>query len=71
MISLDEQLRDAVLRNAEPQIGVARQCGLTPSTLSRFVNGRGSLSLEAASRLASYLRLALVKVDASTTRRTE
>lgn len=69
MTDLSEQLRQAVLQNGEPQAGVALQCGLSPSTLSRFINAKGGLSLEAASRLASYLRLGLVQVDAPDTRR--
>src|SRR5687767_1457277 len=45
-----EQLRHA-MNSGGSQAEVARHCGLSPSTVSRFLAGKGGLSLEAADKL--------------------
>jgi transcriptional regulator with XRE-family HTH domain len=60
MDTLTEQLRQAVLSTDASQADVARHCGLTPSTVSRFLAGKGSLSLQAADKLSRCLRLKVV-----------
>jgi transcriptional regulator with XRE-family HTH domain len=65
-MTLNEQLRKvttARIATGEPQSYMAGKCGVSPSMLSRFIAGKGSLSLEAASRLAAYVRVVLVPVD--------
>ena len=67
MNKLTDQLRAVVsqhVTHVEPQWYVAHQCGMTASTLSRFLAGKGGISLEAADRLAVYLGLTLVRVGA-------
>jgi hypothetical protein len=61
MDSLSEQLREAVRTSGASQADVASTCGIGKSQLSRFLSGDGSLSLHAADRLASCLRLRLVR----------
>jgi transcriptional regulator with XRE-family HTH domain len=68
MTTLSEQLRNAAtvrVAAGEPQSYVARQCGLSPSLLSRFIAGKGGLSWEAADRLAAYLGVGLVSAGQS------
>jgi transcriptional regulator with XRE-family HTH domain len=60
MSSITEQLRQAIRDFGTSQIDVAQDCGLSPSTVSRFLSGKGGLSLEAADRLARCLRVVLV-----------
>ena len=60
MSSITEQLRQAIHDFGTSQIGVAHDCELSPSTVSRFLSRKGGLSLEAADRLARCLRLVLV-----------
>src|SRR5687768_4200364 len=59
-VMLSEQLRQAIIDFGTSQVGVAHDCGLSPSTVSRFLAGKGGLSLDAADRLAGCLRLVLV-----------
>ena len=60
MSTLIDQLRQAVVNSGGSQADVGRHCGLTPSTVSRFLAGKGGLSLDAADRLTKCLRLKLV-----------
>lgn len=65
-MTITEQLRSAVKEHTttcEPQRLVAAKCEVSPSVLSRFIAGKGGLSLSAVERLAGYLKLALGHVS--------
>jgi plasmid maintenance system antidote protein VapI len=57
--SLTEQLKTAIEQSGMTRYKLAQAAGVEESTLSRFVNGKRSLSLESASRLAEFLDLEL------------
>jgi transcriptional regulator with XRE-family HTH domain len=57
--SLIEQLKAAIEQSGMTRYKLAQAAGVEESTLSRFVNGKRSLSLESASRLAEVLNLEL------------
>lgn len=61
MKTLTEQLREALINSGGSQAEVARYCGLSPSTVSRFLAGKASLSIRAVDKLSLCLRLVVVR----------
>ncbi len=59
--TLPETLRQAIRKSDLSQARIALNSGLTASQLSRFVNGRKTLTLETGSRLAQALNLKLIE----------
>ena len=61
---LSDQFRRAIEESGTSRYRIARETGITESTLSRFVHGAGANS-EALDRLAAYFELELVESAAS------
>jgi len=59
MKDLEKQLKDAILKSKMSCYRIAKESGLTESQLSYFVNGKRTLTLPAAAKLAKVLGLEL------------
>ena len=58
--TLQEQLLRAIKESEENTCSIARHCGMPDQVLRRFVTGqRSNLTLETASKLASYFGMRL------------
>ena len=57
---LADELAEAVRRSNLSRYVIAKRSAVDQATLSRFMNGAGSLSLNAAGRIAAVLRFALL-----------
>ena len=57
--TISEQLRAAILSADVSRYRIARECDIGEGQLSRFVNGKGGLSLAAIDRIAALLDLEL------------
>jgi transcriptional regulator with XRE-family HTH domain len=51
------EIKLAILRSGRPQYQIARELGVTESTLSKFIRGYGSLRPEQERKLAEILQL--------------
>ena len=60
-MDMEAQLKDAVNASGMTQRSVAEMAGLAQSQMSFFMNGHRSLSLGAASKLATALGFELVQ----------
>jgi DNA-binding phage protein len=58
---LSDQFRQAILRSAKTRYRIAQETGLSEGQLSRFVNRKGGLSLEAIDKIGKCLGLELKK----------
>ena len=56
---ISEQLRQAILNSDVSRYRISRECGIGEAQLSRFANGKGSLSLPVVDRICKYLGLEL------------
>jgi len=65
---LSDEIREAVLASGMSRYAIAKALGVAESTMSRFVNGKGGLSMDYVDRLAGLLGLHIV-VKASNKRR--
>jgi transcriptional regulator with XRE-family HTH domain len=59
-MKLSDQIRNAVAASSWSQYRIAKELGIAESTMSRFVNGKGGLSLDNIDRLAELLGLSIV-----------
>jgi plasmid maintenance system antidote protein VapI len=59
--TFETKLREALLESEMSYTEIANLAGITNASLSYFVNGKRSLSLSAASRLADCLGFELVR----------
>ncbi len=59
MKKLSEQLREAIESSEASRYRIAQVTGIDQATLSRFVNGSGTLSQDAADKIAEFLGLTL------------
>lgn len=59
-LALTEQLRRAILTCGRSRYALSRITGIDQATLSRFINGRGGLSMIALDVLAAELGLEIV-----------
>ena len=57
---MEKQLKRALLSSKLSRYQIAREAGLSEAQLSYFVNGKRSLTLPAAAKLAKVLGLELV-----------
>jgi plasmid maintenance system antidote protein VapI len=57
---LSDEIRDAVNASAMSRYAIAKALGIAESTMSRFMNGKGGLSMEYIDRLAALLGLHIV-----------
>ena len=54
---LGDAIRSAIERSSMTRYEIAKRSGITQATLSRFVNGRSSLSVDSIEMLAPVLGL--------------
>jgi transcriptional regulator with XRE-family HTH domain len=59
MKDIEAQLKQAIKRSKMSRYRIAKESGLTESQLSYFVNGKRTLTLPAAAKLAKVLKLEL------------
>lgn len=59
-LPLTEQFRRAIEAAPVPRSRICRDAGMSEATMSRFMNGKGGLSMEMFDRIADYLDLRLV-----------
>jgi plasmid maintenance system antidote protein VapI len=57
---LSDEVRDAVIASGMSRYAIAKALGVAESTMSRFVNGKGGLSMEYLDRLGELLGLHVV-----------
>ena len=57
--TISEQLREAIAKSGLSPYELAEASGVDRSVLSRFLNGRRSITLETLDRLADVLKLRL------------
>ena len=60
---MSEVIRQAVNKSEHSRYAICMATGIEQSSLSRFMDGRTSLRLDRADKLAAYLGLVLVKKD--------
>lgn len=58
-VSFSDQIRRAVDASDLTRYRICKEIGLSESTLSRFMAGKGGLSLDALDKLADLLRLVI------------
>jgi transcriptional regulator with XRE-family HTH domain len=63
MKDIEKQLKQAISKTKMSRYRIAKESGLTESQLSYFVNGKRSLTLPAAAKLAKVLRLELKPIE--------
>ncbi len=56
-----DQLRRAIEAGDQSRYALSKETGISQAVLSRFMHGKGSLSLDSFDRLAEALGLELVK----------
>ncbi len=57
---LSDEIRDAVRASGMSRYAISKALGIAESTMSRFVNGKGGLSMEYVDCLAELLGLHIV-----------
>jgi plasmid maintenance system antidote protein VapI len=57
---LSDELRDAVNASGLSRYAIAKAIGVAASTLSRFMNGKGGLSMDYIDRLGGLLDLHVI-----------
>lgn len=57
---LSDEIREAVNASGMSRYAIAKALGIAESTMSRFVNGKGGLSMDYIDRLAELLGLHIV-----------
>ena len=65
MRKLSDQLRNAIMASDQSRYAMCKQIDLDQSVLSRFVAGKGGLSIESLDKLAEVLGLVLVTKNKS------
>ncbi|TWT41528.1 hypothetical protein Pla111_29040 [Botrimarina hoheduenensis] len=60
---MTEALRDALLNDPRSYNQVAKLTGLTRTSLMAFAEGKRSLRLDLADRLAAFYQLALLRIE--------
>jgi plasmid maintenance system antidote protein VapI len=58
--SVSDALRRALKTSESSRYAISKETGITESTLSRFLHGQATITLETADRLAHILGLQLV-----------
>jgi transcriptional regulator with XRE-family HTH domain len=59
-IKLTDQLRRAIEGSGKSRYEIAKETGIDEATLSRFMHGKGGLSMDGWDLITGYLRLDLV-----------
>jgi transcriptional regulator with XRE-family HTH domain len=63
--TITDAVRRAIRESGRSLRDLERETGIEPAQLSRFMNRKGGMSLEALDRLAGALRLMIIKSDES------
>jgi plasmid maintenance system antidote protein VapI len=58
---ITDLLKDAIIESGIPYKALERETGVQRSSIQRFVDGRQSIRLDVADRLAAYFGLELIK----------
>jgi plasmid maintenance system antidote protein VapI len=58
---ITDVLKDAIVKSGIPYKALERETGVKRSSIQRFIDGRQSIRLDMADRLAEYFGLALSK----------
>jgi transcriptional regulator with XRE-family HTH domain len=61
-VPITDQLRQAIAESGVSRYRIAKDTGVSQSTLAQFVNGKRGLSMEALDAIGQYLGLTLVSV---------
>ena len=61
MKRLSDQLREAIDAAGVSRYEIARQTGVSETTLCRFVSGERGISVDAMDRIGQYLGLSIVR----------
>jgi transcriptional regulator with XRE-family HTH domain len=59
-LKLTDQLRRAMDASGVSRYRISQETGIAEATLSRFMSGKGGLSMEGLDAIADYLRLNIV-----------
>ena len=59
-MKLSDEIRDALNASGMSRYAIAKALGIAESTLSRFANGKGGLSMDYVDRLGELLGLHIV-----------
>jgi plasmid maintenance system antidote protein VapI len=65
--TMTEVLRRAIVESGETYLGLSKATGLARASIQRFVDGRNSLRLDLADRLATYFGLQLTQAKVNST----
>ena len=57
--NISDQLRDAIRKSGLTHYRIAKDAGMKPEQISRFVAGERTVTLDTAARIAEVLRLEL------------
>jgi plasmid maintenance system antidote protein VapI len=57
---LSDEIRDAVNESGLSRYAIAKSLGVSQSTMSRFMNGKGGLSMDYIDRLGELLSLHII-----------
>ena len=60
---IEKQLKSVIVESKMTRYRISKEAGLTESQLSYFVNGKRTLTLTAAAKLAKVLGLELKPID--------
>ena len=69
MMKPSDQVRQAIAESKLTRYRIAQLSGVPQSTLSKFINGKGGLTLDTVDRLAAVLRLSVVAESDATAAR--
>jgi plasmid maintenance system antidote protein VapI len=58
--NISDEIRDAVNASDLSRYAIAKSLGISQSTMSRFMNGKGGLSMEYIDRLGALLGLHVI-----------
>jgi len=58
-LKLSDQVRQAIETCGKTRYQIGRDTGIDQATLSRFMHGKGGLSIPVLDRLGAYLRLSI------------
>jgi DNA transposition AAA+ family ATPase len=69
--ALSETLKRLIENSGQSRYQIWRATGIDQATLSRFMNGKGGLSVEALDAIAEFLDLEIVKRQSTKPRQTK
>jgi transcriptional regulator with XRE-family HTH domain len=70
MKPFSEQLKDAIRKSDMSRYRICQEIGLSQSTMSRFLNGKGWLSIQSIDQVGKLLNLVIIKHQGAQSPRT-